>query len=95
MGVATLRAAVLPSPWRVLPLGILLLNLPSSSLVGLPIFLLDVPITSLVGLLSPEGIGFLIVTSARQLLLGIGWTLLSYALWSGLGEGLRRPRSVR
>jgi hypothetical protein len=54
VGVANLRAAVLPSPWRVLPLGILILNLPPSSLVGLPIFLRDVPITSLVGPLSRE-----------------------------------------
>ena len=41
------------------------------------------------------GIGGLIFIYALPLLLGIGWALLGYALWSGLGEGVRRPKSVR
>ena len=41
LAVATLRAAVLPMPWRVLPLAIFLLGVPITSVVGLPVSLLD------------------------------------------------------
>ena len=79
LGVATLRAAVLPPPWRALPLAI---------------FLLEVPFSYLGALLFPEGIGVLILIYAQALLLGLAWALLGYALWSGMGEsvGRRKPR---
>jgi hypothetical protein len=66
LGVATLRAAVLPWPWRALPLVIFLLHIPFSFL----------------GPLLPEGIGVLVLIYAQPMLVGIGWTLLGYALWS-------------
>lgn len=74
LGVATLRAAVLPSPWRALPLAIFLLRVPFSFL----------------GALFPEGIGVLILIYAQQLLLGLAWALLGYALWSRMGESVGR-----
>ena len=96
LAVATLRAAVLPIPWTVLPLAIFLLGVPTSSEVGLAIFLLlDASSSSLVGPQFLEGIGGLILFYTPSLLLGIGWAQLGYALWSGMGEGVRRPISVR
>ncbi len=80
LGVATLRAAVLPSPWRTLPLAI---------------FLLDIPFSYL-GLLFPERIGVIVLLYIQQALLGLGWGLLGYALWSGMGEtAWHRPARVR
>jgi len=74
LGVATLRAALLPLPWRALPLAF---------------FLLDVPLTTLAGTLySTVGVSALLY--AQPLLLGLGWTLLGYALWSGMGEDTQR-----
>ena len=75
LGVATLRAAVLPSPWRALPLVIFLLNTPFSFLG--PQFM-------------AAGINPSIFMVAQQLLLGLGWVLIGYALWSGMGEGAWR-----
>ena len=95
LAVATLRAAVLPLPWRVLPLAIFLLGVPTISVVGLAISLLDAPSSSSAGSLFLEEIGGLIVIYAPSLLVGIGWALLGYALWARLGEGVRRPISVR
>ena len=81
LGVATLRAAVLPPPWRALPLAI---------------FLLEVPFSYLGALLFPEGIGVLILMYAQELLMGLAWALLGYALLSRTGEGAwRRPARVR
>ncbi len=96
LAVATLRAAVLPMPWRVLPLAIFLLGVPTTSVAGLLILLLDAPSSGLVGALSLEGMGGLILFYAPSLLVGIGWALLGYALWSGMGESAwRRPARVR
>jgi hypothetical protein len=96
LAVATLRAAVLPMPWRVLPLAIFLLGVPTSSVVGLLISLLGAPSSSVVGSQFLEGMGGSILFYAPSLLLGIGWGLLGYALWSGLGESAwRRPARVR
>jgi len=71
LGVATLRAALLPLPWRALPLAF---------------FLLDVPLKTLAGaLIEPVGVSALLYV--QPVLLGLGWALLGYALWSGMGEG--------
>ena len=81
LGVATLRAAVLPLPWGALPLAL---------------FLLGVPLITFVGTLFPAGIGVSVLIYAQPLLLGLGWALLGYALWSGVGAGARhRPARVR
>jgi hypothetical protein len=75
LGVATLIVAVLPLPWRALPLAF---------------FLLDVPLSTLAGtLFSTVGVSALLY--AQPLLLGLGWALLGYALWSGMGNA-GRPR---
>ena len=75
--VATLRAALLPQPWRTLPL---------------VFFLLDVPLSTLAGtLFSTFGVTALLY--AQPLLLGVGWALLGYALWSGIGEDSQRRRA--
>ena len=80
LGVATLRAAVLPLPWRALPL---------------VLFLLDVPLTTLAGALF-EIFGVSAVLYAQPLLLGLGWMLLGYALLSGIGAvAQRRGASAR
>jgi len=74
LGVATLLAALLPLPWRALPLAF---------------FLLDVPLSTLAGtLFSTVGVSALLY--AQPLLLGLGWALLGYALWSGMGEDTQR-----
>ncbi len=78
LGVATLRAAVLPLPWRALPLAIFLLGVPFNYLSAL----------------FQEGIGFLLLMYAQPMLLGLGWALMGYALWSATSESLRR-RPVR
>ena len=72
--VATLRAAVLPQPWRTLPL---------------VFFLIDVPFTTLAGGLF-ETVGVTALLYAQPLLLGLGWGLLGYALLSGIGAGAQR-----
>jgi hypothetical protein len=72
LGVATLRAAVLPLPWRALPL---------------VIFIFHSPFGYLVGALFPEAITVAILLYTQPLLLGLGWALLGYALRSGMGEG--------
>jgi hypothetical protein len=80
LGVATLRAALLPLPWRVLPLAF---------------FLLDVPLTTLAGALI-ETVGVSVLMYVQPLLLGLGWALLGYALWSEAGGNvLRRPSPAR
>lgn len=80
LGVATLRAAVLPLPWRALPLAIFLLGVPFDYLSAL----------------FQEGIGFLLLTYAQPMLLGLGWVLMGSALWSAPSESLqRRPVRVR
>jgi hypothetical protein len=79
LGVATLRTAVLPLPWRVLPLIIFIFHSPFGFL----------------GALFPEAIGVSILLYAQPLLLGLGWALLGYALRSGIGEGTwQRPARV-
>lgn len=81
LGVATLRAAVLPLPWGALPLAL---------------FLADVPLTSFVGLLLPVGIGVPVLLHAGPFVLGLGWALLGFALWWGTGEvSRRRPARAR
>jgi hypothetical protein len=74
LGVATLRAALLPLPWRALPLAF---------------FLLDVPLTTLAGALI-ESVGVSALLYVQPVLLGLGWALLGYALWSGIGAGVQR-----
>lgn len=81
LGMATLRAAVLPLPWGALPLGL---------------FLVDVLLTLLAALgslLLPAGTGVLALIYAQPLLLGVVWALLGYALWSEIGEGARDRRT--
>jgi hypothetical protein len=75
LGIATLSTAVLPLPWRFLPLALLLLDIPFYTLAG--------------ALLSTVGVSALLY--AQPLLLGLGWALLGYALWSGIGDA-GRPR---
>ena len=74
LGVATLRAALLPLPWRALPLAF---------------FLLDVPLTTLAGALI-ESVGVSALLYVQPVLLGLGWALLGYALRSGIGAGVQR-----
>ncbi len=80
LGIATLRAAALPSVWKALPLAIFLLGAPFTVLMG-PLFWVGIEVSILIG--------------AQTLLLGIGWALLGYALWSRLGEGARLPVPAR
>ena len=50
---------------------------------------LEIPLTTLAGTLySTVGVSALLY--AQPLLLGLGWTLLGYALWSGMGEDTQR-----
>jgi len=81
LGLAVLRAAVLPAPWRVLPLVIFLLNILFSYFLG--------------RLFLAAEIDLLILMVAQEVLLGLGWALMGYSLWSGMGEGARRPIFVR
>jgi len=80
LGVATLRAALLPLPWRVLPLAFVFLEIPLTTLAG--------------ALFSILGVSALLY--AQPLLLGLGWGLLGYALLSEIGAGApRRGASAR
>ena len=45
--------------------------------------------------LFPEKIGALILIYALPLLLGLGWALMGYALWSGVNGDARRPVPAR
>lgn len=82
MGVATLRARVLALPWRMLPLAIFAVTLLSPFLTHLAV------------IAGFEGGGFWLVSTTLAVLVGLGWMLLGYALWSGPGEGFRRPATV-
>jgi hypothetical protein len=83
LGVATLRTAVLPLPWRALPLVIFLFHGLFNFLGGFLVALF------------PEETVVSILLYAQPLLLGLGWALLGYALWSGIGEGAwRRPSEM-
>ena len=81
LAVATLRAAVLPWPWRALPV---------------TIFVLGTPLSTAVGLLSPGETGIMVSLYVPPLLTGIGWALLGYTLWSGADDATHpRPAPVR
>ena len=94
MGIATLRARVLPLPWRLLPLAIFLLDVPLKPLV---VLFLGADLRR--GLILQEEsyaeiLAFL-VWDVPDVLIGLGWALLGYALWSGMGKDVRRPAPVR
>jgi hypothetical protein len=81
LGGATVHARVLPLPWAALPLAILLVRV-------LVWFLLP-PLIFRLGL--DPGTYTWILTEMPPVLVGLGWALLGYALWSGTSEGFR-PR---
>jgi hypothetical protein len=94
MSIATLRARVLPLPWRLLPLVIFLVDVPMKPMV---VLLLGADLRR--QLILQEGsfaeiLAFL-VWDVPGVLVGLGWVMLGYALWSGMGEGVRRPAPVR
>lgn len=82
LAVATMRARVLPLPWRALPLAIVLLGV--LSFVATPAY-------SALGGQDPESL----VLEAAPLLASLCWVLLGYTLLSGRGERVGRPASVR
>ena len=71
LGIATLRAGILPPRWKILPLAIGVSAL-------LPVWVLA-----------------LIHLELPVVLLGLGWMLLGYVLWSAEGEQVRHAASVR
>jgi hypothetical protein len=81
LGIATLRARALPLPWRKLPLAIFLV---------FPLSIMLTPLMLGAGLESE-----FFYSGAPRALSGIGWVLLGYALWSGVGEGVRRSAPAR
>jgi hypothetical protein len=81
LGIATLRARALPLPWRTLPLAIFLV---------FPFSIMLTPLMLGAGLESE-----FFYSGAPRALSGIGWVLLGYALWSGVGEGVRRSAPAR
>jgi hypothetical protein len=86
LGVATVRARALPLPWAALPLAI--------GLVEVLVWLVLPPLIFPLGL--DPGTYALILTEMPPVLVGLGWVLLGYALWSGTSEALRtRPAPVR
>ena len=68
LGIAALRADVLPRRWRALPL-----------------------VLGLVALLPVWALAF-VHLGLPIVLLGLGWMLLGYALWSGKTDGRNAPR---
>jgi hypothetical protein len=86
LGVATVRARALPLPWAALPLAI--------GLVEVLAWLVLPPLTSPLEL--DWRIDAFILMDMPPVLVGLGWVLLGYALWSGTSEGVgRRPAPVR
>jgi hypothetical protein len=94
MGIATLRARVLTLPWRLLPLAIFLVDVPLKPLV---VLFLGAELRR--ELILQEGshaeILTFLVWDVPDVLMGLGWALLGYALWSGTGENIRRPVPAR
>lgn len=76
LGVAARQAKVLPLPWRALPLAIALVNILSvlSGLLRLALLPLGI---------RPDSFASVAPTVLIGVLIGIGWVLLGYALWSG------------
>jgi hypothetical protein len=90
LGIATLRARVLPVPWRLLPLAMFVVKVPLTPLVML---ILGEELRRELVLRSgthSEILAFLVL-DAPDVLFGLGWVLLGYALWSGAREGVRSP----
>lgn len=89
LGIATLRAGALPMPWRLLPLAIFAVDILSRPLVMLflgselrrQLILREGPYAELLPFL---------VLGVPEVLVGVCWALLGYALWSGAGAGVRR-----
>ena len=82
MGITVLRARVLPQPFRSLPLAIFVLGV-LVPLLYLLVFREDLMLRG-----EPDtGILALLVWDAPDVLIGVGWALLGYALWSGTSEG--------
>ena len=86
VGVATLRAGVLPMPFRALPLAIFLIGVPPALLVLL-VFGLDYVLGA-----ATEAPAWVV---AQEALIGLLWALLGWALFSGAGTGARRPATAR
>lgn len=82
MGIATLRAGVLALPWRALPLGIVLLAVLSAFLP---------PLYFALGGRNPAES---VVLGLPQVLIGLSWVLLGYALWSSGAGGVAQQRSA-
>jgi hypothetical protein len=81
LGIATLRARALPLPWRTLPLAIFSV---------FPLSIILTPLMLGAGLESE-----FLYSGVPRALTGIGWVLLGYALWSGIGEDIRRSVPAR
>ncbi len=81
LGITTLRARALPLPWRTLPLAIFSV---------FPLYIILTPLMLGAGLESE-----FLYSGVPRALTGIGWVLLGYALWSGIGEDIRRSVPAR
>jgi uncharacterized membrane protein YhaH (DUF805 family) len=94
LGIATLRARVLPLPWSLLPLTIFLVDVPLKPLV---VLFLGAELRKELILQEGSYAEFLafLVWDVPDVLIGLGWALLGYALWSGTGEDIRRPAPAR
>jgi hypothetical protein len=90
MGVATLRARVLSMPWRLLPLAMFVVKVPLPPLVGLALGS-ELERELIVGSETHSELLAFLVWDTPDLLFGLGWVLLGYALWSGASEEARSP----
>jgi hypothetical protein len=93
LGIATLRAGVLPLPWRLLPLAIFLVDV---LLKPLALLFLGAELRRELVLQEgsyPEILPFL-VWDLPEVLAGGCWALLGYALWSGTVKNVRRSASA-
>lgn len=90
MGVATLRAKVLPMPWRLLPLAMFVVKVLLTPLATLTLGRESRAELVLRGDVQYELLAFLVLDTP-DLLFGLGWVLLGYALWSGGSEEAKSP----
>jgi hypothetical protein len=88
LGVATLRARALPLPWRVLPMATFLVEVP---LKPLTVLLLGAGLRRELVLQQGPHAGVLqfLVWGVPEVIAGVCWALLGYALWSGTREDVR------
>jgi hypothetical protein len=90
LGVATLRARVLSMPWRLLPLAMFVVKVPLPPLAGLAMGS-ELKRDLIVGGDARSELLAFLVWDTPDLLFGLGWVLLGYALWSGASEEAKSP----